>query len=221
MQKVTGVPINTVMSELKKLYKPPRSFLHHRTPLDLLVATILSAQCTDDRVNQVTKKLYKKYKKPEDYVSVPRKELEDDIRSCGTYRNKAKFIQGTAKIMIKKHQNKVPDSMEDLIELPGVGRKTAAIILYAVFNKTEGIAVDTHVMRLSQRLGLTRHKTPGKIELDLMDALPKRQWGIINPLLISHGRAVCTARNRKCYQCIFKDCCPSSKARNRKDLAKK
>ena len=212
--------LKIILQELKKLYKPPKTFLKWRTPIDLTVVTILSAQCTDKRVNEVSKSLYKKYKKPEDYVKVSQKEFEDDIRSTGFFRNKAKNIQALCHIVLQKHGGKVPESMEELVKLPGVGRKTAAIILHAAFGKNEGVAVDTHVLRLSRRLGLTKHKDQGKIEKDLMKAVPKKEWGIVNRLLVSHGRAVCTARSRKCSECVFKKNCPSSLVLGKRDLAK-
>ncbi|MBU2213366.1 endonuclease III [Patescibacteria group bacterium] len=208
-----------ILKDLEKIYDPPRSFLNWKTPLDLLVSTILSAQCTDVRVNMVTKELFKKCRSAEDYRDISRSELEELIRPCGTFRVKAKHIQGLSNILVEKYKGKVPQTMEGLVELPGVGRKTAAIILYAAFGKLEGIAVDTHVMRLAQRLGLSKNKTPQKIEQDLMRIVPKKQWGRLNTLLISHGRAVCTARNRKCENCIFKDMCLSSKEKGKKDLA--
>ena len=213
--------MGTVLSKLDKLYDPPKTFLHFRTPLDLLVAVILSAQCTDARVNIVTETiLYPKYKKPEDYLKVTRQELEKDIQSCGTFRMKAKHIQETCAMLIAKHGGEVPQTMEELIELRGVGRKTASVILSAVFNKNLGIAVDTHVQRLSQRLGLSTHHDPTKIELDLMEQAPRKRWRDVTVLLISHGRAVCTARNRKCGGCVFKKDCPSSLVMGRPDRAK-
>ncbi len=212
---------STVLRQLEKIHEPPRTFLAWRTPLDLLVATILSAQCTDARVNIVTRTLYKKYHRPEDYVRVPRKELEDDIHSCGTYRNKARFIQEMAQALIDHHHGEVPQTMEELVELQGVGRKTASIILWACFGKNEGIAVDTHVIRVAQRLGLTKHSDPKRIELDLMQALPKERWGELTTLIITHGRAVCTARNRQCEKCVFQKECPSSLVMGRPDRAKK
>lgn len=215
-----GVPIALALRALRKLYRPPMTFLSFRTPLDLLVATVLSAQCTDVRVNLVTKAtLYPKYRTARDYLDVSRQELERDIRTCGFYRTKAKHIQGMCHLLVARFHGRVPQTMEELLQLPGVGRKTAAVILAAAFGKNEGIACDTHVIRLSRRLGLTRHRDPRKIERDLMALLPRRQWGAINPLLISHGRAVCTARSRKCGQCVFREQCPSSLAMGRPDLA--
>ncbi|MBI2117713.1 endonuclease III [Candidatus Peregrinibacteria bacterium] len=219
---ISGVPMERVLRELRKLHHPPKTFLHFRTPLDLLVATVLSAQCTDVRVNLVTRTiLYPKYRTARAYVSVTPGELENDIRSCGFYRTKAKHIQAMCRLLVTRFRGKVPQTMGELTQLPGVGRKTAAIILAAAFGKNEGIACDTHVIRLSQRLGLTRHHDPKSIELDLMRLLPRRQWGVINPLLISHGRAICTARNRRCGQCVFQKECPSSLTMGHRDLAKK
>lgn len=209
-----------VIEELSRLYKPPRTFLYFRTPLDLLIVTILSAQCTDQRVNIVSKTLYRKYQSPEDYLHVSRSELEQDIRSCGTYRNKAKFIQELCAILLKEHEGKVPDTMEELTKLPGVGRKTAAIILSVIFGKHEGIAVDTHVLRVARRLGLTKHPDPKRVELDLMRSAPREAWGLLTTLLISHGRAICTARSRACERCVFSSRCPSSRMRGKPDLAK-
>lgn len=214
--------VTNVLRALSGLYHPPKTFLHFRTPLDLLVATILSAQCTDDRVNIVTETIvYSKYKKPEDYLRVSQFELEGDVHSCGTFRMKAKHIREACAMIHERFGGEVPQTMEALIQLPGVGRKTASVLLSAAFGKQEGIAVDTHVMRLSQRLGLSRHHDPKRIELDLMDALPRAQWSLFNPLMISHGRAVCTARSRKCGACVFKEDCPSSLVLGRSDLAKK
>jgi len=211
--------IPAVLKELSKLYKPPKSFLNWSNPVELLLATILSAQCTDDRVNLVTKSLFKKYRKPEDFLRAPIKELEKDIFSCGHYHNKAKFLQGTCQILLEKHGGNVPRTMHELIELPGVGRKTAAIILWVAFGVTEGIPVDTHVLRLALRLGLTKRREQHKVELDLMKQTPREDWPKANPLLISHGRAVCIARNRQCEKCVFQTVCPSSKVLGRSDKA--
>jgi len=214
-----GVPISRVLRELEKLYAPPRSFLRHRTPFQLLIATILSARCTDAHVNKVTPGLFRKYRGPEDFVRVSQGELEQDIHSCGTFRMKAKNIRGLCKDLLEHHGGKVPRTMEELVALPGVGRKTAAIILYVAFGKNEGIAVDTHVFRVSRRLGLSRGKTSEKVELDLMEQVPRAKWGELNTLMISHGRAVCMARSRKCGTCVFRKDCPSSLMYSRRDLA--
>lgn len=216
------VPVLTVplvIETLQKLYKPPRSFLNWDTPEQLLLATILSAQCTDDRVNLVTASLFKKYKTLKKYLEVPLKELEQDVFSCGHYHNKAKFLRGTAKLLLEKHNGKVPKTMDELIQFPGVGRKTAAIVLWAAYGKIEGVPVDTHVLRLALRLGLTKSHDQHKVEQDLMKSAPKEDWPKINPLLISHGRAVCTARNRQCAKCVFQDTCPSSEIHKRTDLS--
>lgn len=215
-----GLPVTVTLGKLQRLYHPPRTFLHWRTPLDLLVVTVLSAQCTDARVNLVSRALFRKYQTVEDYLHVSRRKLEQDIRSCGAYHNKARFIQELCRILAERHHSKVPQTMEALMALPGVGRKTAAIILYAAFGRNEGIAVDTHVLRLSRRLGLTRETRQGSIEIDLMRKTPRKLWGRLTPLLISHGRAICTARNRRCAKCVFRHQCPSSLVLGRRDLAK-
>jgi len=210
-----------IFTKLAKLYRPPKTFLRHRTHLDLLIATILSAQCTDKKVNEVTRTLFKKYRKAEDYVKVTQSEFEKDIRQTGFFHMKAKNIRTLCHILLQRHGGRVPKTMDELVKLPGVGRKTAAIILYALFGKIEGIAVDTHVMRLSKRMGLTKSKDPKKIEKDLMKALTKSKWGRINPLMISHGRKVCTAKERKCGECVFKKECPSSTIMKRSDKARR
>jgi endonuclease-3 len=218
-QKQVFPTASNVLDTLRARYQPPRTFLHYRTPLDLLVATILSAQCTDARVNIVTKVLYKKYDTAEDYVRVPRSELENDVHSCGTYRNKAKYIQEMSRLLMERHGGEVPQTMEQLTALPGVGRKTASIILWSCFGKNEGIAVDTHVLRVSRRLGLSTHADPVRVEKDLIKALPPTEWGTITTLLISLGRDVCTARDRNCAQCPFAASCPSSLERAKPDRA--
>lgn len=216
----SGLSATQVLKTLRENYNPPRTFLYFRTPLDLLIATVLSAQCTDARVNVVTETiLYPKYKTVDDYLKTPRSELEDDVHSCGTYRAKAKYIHGICEILKREHGGKVPQTLAELVKLPGVGRKTAAVVLWAAFKKNEAFAVDTHVMRVAKRLGLTRHKEQGKIELDLMKALPPNDWGYMTTHLISHGRAVCTARNRACGRCVFQKMCPSSRVMGRPDLA--
>ncbi|MEK7563342.1 MAG: endonuclease III [Patescibacteria group bacterium] len=218
---MASLTLRFVLDILRKRHVPPKTFLHFRTPLDLLVATILSAQCTDGRVNMVTKEiLFPKYKTPFDYLGVLRTELEQDVHSCGTYRNKAKYIQLMCGMLIHQHQGEVPHTMKELIALPGVGRKTASVILSAAFDIHEGIAVDTHVFRVARRLGLSSGNTPEKVEQDLMKGAPKKEWGNVTTLLISHGRSVCTARNRACDHCPFQKDCPSSWVQGRKDLGK-
>ncbi len=209
-----------VIAVLRKHYTPPRTFLDHKTPFQLLVATVLSAQCTDARVNLTTPSLFAKYPDPARLAKAPQEELEELIHSCGTFRNKARFIKALSHKIMTDFGGKVPETMEELVMLPGVGRKTASIILYASFGKNLGVAVDTHVERVSLRLGLTTSHDPKKIERELMKALPPEDWGEINTLMISHGRAVCTAHNRKCDRCPFQDRCPSSWTRGEGDLAK-
>ncbi len=212
--------VDTVLRTLKKLYQPPKTFSEWKTPLELVIATVLSAQCTDARVNLVTRELFRKYRLPQDYLRVSMRQLEDDIRPCGLYHNKAKFIRALCAILLKEHNGEVPQTMKELTALPGVGRKTASIVLYAGFDKLEGIAVDTHVLRLALRLGFTRSKDQKHAEADLMRQTPRRDWGVINPLLISHGRAVCTARDRRCERCPFAGECPSSRILGHDDLAR-
>jgi endonuclease III len=221
MRRKDGLLLDHVLKDLGKLYRPPKTFLHFRTPVDLMVAVILSAQCTDARVNIVTETiLYPKYKTPEDYVRVPREELERDIHSCGTFRMKALAIQEACKRLIEVYGGEMPRTMKELTTLRGVGRKTASVILAAAFDINEGVAVDTHVQRVAQRLGLSDKSDPGKIELDLMEAAPQKRWRDVTVYLISHGRAVCTARSRKCGACVFKKECPSSIVMGRSDKAK-
>lgn len=196
---------------LKKEYPGAKVALRFSNPLEMLVSTILSAQCTDKRVNIVTESLFKKYRTIKDFAGADQAKFEQDIRSTGFYRNKAKNIIASAKKIIADFGSKVPDTMDELIELPGVARKTANIVLFNSFAKTEGLAVDTHVRRLSQRLGLSKNQDPDKIEQDLMKQLPRQKWGIFSYLLIEHGRAVCDAKKPKCPQCILKSLCPSRK----------
>jgi len=198
-----------IVSLLKKMYPHAACSLDFRTPFQLMVATILSAQCTDERVNIVTKELFKKYKKPSDYAEALINGLEDAIRSTGFFRNKAKSIKESARVIVEKYDGKVPERIELLVKLPGVGRKTATVILGTAFHKAEGITVDTHVSRLSQRLGLTVAKTPEKIEKDLMELIPKKDWIIFSHLMIDHGRAVCKARKPECGDCRLAKLCPS------------
>ena len=201
-----------ILPILKKMYPHARCSLIHSNPLELIVATILSAQCTDDRVNIVTKDLFKKYRRAEDYARVKPEVLEKDIQSTGFYRNKARSLRGMAQSLIDTHGGKVPDTMEELVELAGVGRKTANVVLGNAFDKNIGVVVDTHVTRLSNRLGLTKHKVDAvKIEQDLMQVVPQDQWTLWSHLLIHHGRAICQARKPKCTQCPLLDYCPAGK----------
>lgn len=199
---------------LKREYTDARCSLNHSNPLELLIATILSAQCTDERVNIVTAELFRKYRRPEDYYSVAQTELEEDIRSTGFYRNKAKAIQGACRLISEQHEGRVPEILEDLLALPGVARKTANVVLGNAFGITSGIVVDTHVARLSERLKLTRHNQPEKIERDLMELVPRKDWIIFSHLLIAHGRKVCKARTPLCGDCVVEPLCPSSLLRS-------
>jgi endonuclease III len=199
--------IAKIFPVLKSTYPDAKCSLDHRTPLQLLVATILSAQCTDLRVNLVTKSLFKKYKTPADYARSAVGELEKDIQSTGFYRNKAKSIRAMAQSLLDQHGGKVPETMEELTALAGVGRKTANVVLGNAFSQNVGVVVDTHVSRLSQRLDLTSHTAPEKIEQDLMQEVPQEDWTLWSHLLIHHGRAICTARSPACEKCpIFKFC---------------
>lgn len=199
-----------IIKLLKKEYPNAKLALVFNNPLDLLVATILSAQCTDERTNKVTKNLFKKYKNIEDYTKADLKNFEQDIRTTGFYRNKAKNIITACRKIIKEFNGKVPQKMEELITLPGVGRKTANIILAFAFGKLEGIAVDTHVKRLSQRLGLSKNNNPDKIEQDLIKIIPQKYWRDFSCLLMEHGRKICLSRKPLCQKCILKNICPSS-----------
>jgi endonuclease III len=195
---------------LRRAYPDARCALNHSNPLELLVATILSAQCTDERVNIVTAELFRKYRTAEDYARADRAELERDIHSTGFFRNKAKSIQGAAQIIAEQHGGRVPETMDELLALPGVARKTANVVLGNAFGVASGVVVDTHVARLSQRLGLTAHAAPEKIERDLIALTPRKDWIDLPHLLIAHGRAVCKARRPQCASCVLEELCPSS-----------
>jgi endonuclease-3 len=195
---------------LEKEHPDAKVALHYSNPLELLVATMLSAQTTDERVNRVTETLFKKYKKPEDYAEAELNELEQHIRSTGFYHNKAKNLKNSARMLVEKFNSKVPKTMEDMIELPGVARKTANIVLSNAYNVVVGIAVDTHVRRLAKRLGLSKSNDPDKIETDLMNLVPKEKWMRITDLLIFHGRRVCIAKKPNCNQCVLNKICPSA-----------
>jgi len=201
--------VEEILERLKRKYKP-RTALRYKNPLEILVATILSAQCTDKRVNLVTRELFKKYKTVEEYADANPEEFQQDIRSTGFYRNKAKNIINCCKILVERFDSRVPKTMEELITLPGVARKTANIVLQAGYGIVEGIAVDTHVTRLSQLLGLTKNKDPAKIEQDLMQLTPKKDWMNLSHLLVMHGRETCIARRPRCSECILNDLCPSA-----------
>ena len=212
IRKVMEEPKTRILKIIKKLskeYPRAKTALSFRTPLEMLVATILSAQCTDKMVNRVTEKLFKKYRNAANYAKANAKTFEQEIRSTGFYRNKTKSIVNMAKMLISDFNGKVPDTMENLIKLPGVARKTANVVLNNAFNKQEGIAVDTHVRRLSQRLGLSKTDDPVKIEQDLMEIVPRHYWGKITYYLVDHGRAVCKAPKPNCPDCVIAKLCPS------------
>ena len=205
-----GEKVIEVIRRLKKEYPEPKTALRYGFPFELLVATMLSAQSTDVHVNKVTETLFKKYKSIKDYAAVPLGELEHDVGSVNFYRTKAKNIKNCAAIIVEKFNSQVPKTMEELVELPGVARKTANIILSNAFGINEGIAVDTHVKRVAYRLGLTENEDPVKIEKDLMAITPKRDWGNISHLLIFHGRKICQAKKPNHKECVVYDICPSN-----------
>ncbi len=201
--------VREILKRLKEIYEP-KTALIFSNPWELLVATILSAQTTDKRVNMITKDLFKKYKSVKDYADVPLEELEKDIKSVNYYKTKTKNIKACAQIISEKYNGKVPDSMEELLKLPGVARKTANVVLSAGYGKNEGIVIDTHVFRLSHRLGLSNEKDREKLEFDLMKIIPKEDWKDFSFLLISHGRNICKAQKPLCSECILWDICPSA-----------
>ncbi len=199
-----------MISRLKHEYPDARTELDWSNPLELLVATILSAQTTDVRVNQVTSALFEKYRTADDYAEADTSELEEDIRPTGFYRNKARSLQGMARSLIADHHGKVPRTMAELVSLPGVGRKTANVVLGNAYGTDEGIVVDTHVRRLSNRLGFTTNQDPEKIERDLIKTVPREDWTVFSHLLIFHGRRVCRSRKPDCPNCLLNDICPSA-----------
>jgi endonuclease-3 len=199
-----------IIKLLKRAHPDARCALNHSNPFELLIATILSAQCTDERVNIVTADLFRKYRKPADYLKVRDTELQQDIRTTGFFRNKTKSIQGACKMLSEEFGSEVPKTMDELLRLPGVARKTANVVLGVAYGIAAGIVVDTHVSRLSQRLRLTRNKDPGKIEQDLLELVPRKDWIIFSHLLIFHGRRVCKARRPLCEECVIEKLCPSS-----------
>jgi len=200
--------VTKIIAGLQKTYPDAHCELNHSNPLELLIATILSAQCTDKRVNIVTPQLFKKYRTAQDFANARLPELEEEIKSTGFYRNKAKSITKAAKNIVEKHGGKVPKTIEELITLGGVGRKTANVVLGNAFNINTGVVVDTHVARLSQRLGLTKEKDPVKIELALMNLVPREQWTMFSHWLIWHGRRRCYARSPDCPNCEIRSLCP-------------
>ncbi len=202
--------IKEILPILKKLYPKAECELVFKNPLELLIATILSAQCTDKRVNKVTSSLFKKYKSAKDYASADLLEFEKDIYSTGFYRNKAKNIIGACKIINERYKGRVPKDFEKLLELPGVARKTANCVMGNAFNTPTGVVVDTHVSRITQKLGLTNNKDPKKIEEDLIKLLPKEEWINFSHMIIWHGRKICDARKPKCKICKLNKLCPSA-----------
>jgi len=199
-----------IIELLEKQFPNAKIALKYSNPLEILVATMLSAQTTDERVNIVTQKLFKKYRTPQDYANADIKELEQDVRSTGFYHNKARNLKKCCQLLIEKYNSQVPKTMDEMLELPGVARKTANIVLYNAYGVISGIAVDTHVRRVSQRLGITEHEDPAKIEQDLMQITPKDKWMKLTDLLIFHGRQVCIARKPKCETCVLNKICPSA-----------
>jgi endonuclease III len=203
-------PAPEVVAGLKSEYPDARTELDWKNPLELLVATMLSAQTTDVQVNRVTQSLFAKYRTAEDYAHADPSELEEDIRPTGFYRNKARSLRNMADALVEEHGGEVPSNMRELVALPGVGRKTANVVLGNAFGVDEGIVVDTHVRRVSGRLGLTENKDPVKIEQDLMKVVPQEDWTVFSHLLILHGRRTCKARKPDCPNCILNDICPSA-----------
>lgn len=201
--------IGEIIKRLKREYPKPETALSHKSPFELLVATILSAQTIDAHVNKVTVNLFKKYKSLKDYVRASPEAFQKDLSSVNFYKTKAKNIQAAAKMIIEHFNSKVPRTMDELTSLPGVARKTANIILSNAYGIHEGIAVDTHVKRLAYRLGLTKHEDPVKIEQDLVTITPKKEWGTLSHLLIFHGRKICQAKKPNHKECVLSDICPS------------
>lgn len=211
-KKTASKPADSARLILKRFdasYPDARCTLRYNTPLELLIATILSAQCTDERVNLVTKDLFRKYRSVEDYARAASETLENDIRSTGFYRNKTKNIQGACRMLLDKFSSTVPDTMEELLQLPGVARKTANVVLGVAFHKAAGVVVDTHVFRISRRLGFSNAKTPENVERDLMRILPQKRWIHFSHQAILHGRRICKAKNPLCSQCPIENLCES------------
>src|SRR6266571_196019 len=202
--------VGPIIERLADEHSDARIALRFRNELELLVSVMLSAQTTDVNVNRVTERLFRKYRRPEDYLAVPPEELERDIYATGFFRQKAKSLRGTMKLLVEEFDGRVPRRLEDLVRLPGVARKTANVVA-AELGEPQGIVVDTHVRRLSQRLGLTKQEDPVKIERDLIKLVPREDWGRFPHLLIWHGRRICDARRPMCVRCVINDLCPSSR----------
>ncbi len=202
--------VRRIIATLRRVYPEAHCELNHSSPLELLVATILSAQCTDKQVNLVTPELFRKYRSAADYAAAPVEELEAAIRRLGFFRNKARSLQRCCRALVERHAGEVPRTMPELVELDGVGRKTANVVLGNAFGLNEGVVVDTHVRRLSQRLGLSRHQDPEKIERELMSLVPRRHWTLFSHWLIWHGRRRCFARKPDCARCELRRFCPSA-----------
>ena len=200
---------------LKDYYPDAKCSLDFTTPFELLIAVMLSAQCTDERVNKTTPALFAKYSTPQDFANMDIEELENFIHPCGFYKNKAKNIKATAQIIANKYNGKVPETMEELMSLPGVGRKTANVVMLEAFNKPQGIAVDTHCKRISNKIGFSNEKEPEKIEQDLLKIIPKEYYKDMNHILIWHGRNTCVARNPKCDECSINKYCEEYKKNNK------
>jgi len=209
--------IGAIIRRLYARYPDARCALDHENPLQLLVATILSAQCTDARVNMVTKNLFRTYRTAAEYADADPAAFEQEIRSTGFFRNKTKSVLGMARALVERHGGRVPDTMEELVPLPGVGRKTANVILGTAFGKNEGVVVDTHIARISRRLGLTRHDDPVKIERDLMTLVPREEWTRFGHTLIHHGRQICDAKKPLCEACPVVDLCPAVGVKRKAD----
>ena len=196
-----------IIETLKDMYPDATCSLDFSTPFEMGVAVMLSAQCTDERVNKITPLLFEKYKKPEDYINAGMEKIEEIIKPCGFYKNKAKNLLGYATIISKKYNGKMPETMDELVKLPGIGRKSANVIMLEAFNNPQGIAVDTHARRIANRIGLSKEKEPTKIEQDLIKQIPKKYFKDVNHLLVWHGRNICTARKPECERCRINQYC--------------
>ena len=206
MKPAALVPV--VLERLREKYPDAKYELNWNTPYQLLVATILAAQCTDERVNRVTAELWKKYDGPQAIADADTAELEEDLKPTGFFKQKTKTVQAMTRALLDAHRGEVPPSMEDLVELPGVARKTANVVLNTAFQQASGVIVDTHVARVSQRMGLTKQEKPEAIETDLMKLVPKDDWTFFGPAVVLHGRYTCVAKKPKCAECLFNDVCP-------------